>query len=119
MPTQLCTKLDDEAIKCLFCCEGHATARQYLSSLGLGPCHPSKASIAAHIQIRTRLSMAISPGRLIPILSKTQLLPAMTSLLLGTDTEASLLPDSNANPRGFHIVPHNPADNFLPVKAFL
>ena len=31
------------------------------------------------------------PRRSIPILSKTQLLPAMTSLLLGTNTKASLL----------------------------
>ena len=38
-----------------------------------------------------------------PILSKTQLFPAMTSLPLGTDTEASLSPALNANPRGFQI----------------
>ena len=43
-------------------CEGHATARQYLSSLGLGHYHPSQESIATPIQSRTQLSMAIFPG---------------------------------------------------------
>ena len=43
----------------------------------------------------------------------------MTSLPLGTDTEAILLPASNDNPRGFQIVTHNPTDNFIPVEAFL
>ena len=59
------------------------------------------------------------PIRSIPILSKTQLLPAMTSLPLGTNPKASLLSASNANPRGFYIVSHDPNDNFLPLEAFL
>ena len=42
-------------------CEGHATARQYLSSLGLSHCHPFQASITTPIQSRTWLSMAIFP----------------------------------------------------------
>ena len=37
-------------------CEGHATARQYLSSLGLGHCHPSQASIATPIQFQDLVS---------------------------------------------------------------
>ena len=61
--------------------------------------------------------MAIFPMSSMPILSKTQLLPALTSLPLGTDTEASLLPASNANPRGFDIVTHNPTDNFNTSKS--
>ena len=54
-----------------------------------------------------------------PILSKTQLSTAMTSLPLGTNTKASLLPNLNVNPRGFQIVSHNPNDNFLSAEAFL
>ena len=37
---------------------------------------------------------------------------ARASLPLGTDTEASLSPTSNANPRGFQIITHDPTDNF-------
>ena len=40
----------------IYNCEGHAMARQYLSSLGLGHCHPSLESIATPIQSRTWLS---------------------------------------------------------------
>ena len=54
-----------------------------------------------------------------PIISKTQLLLAMTSLLLGTDTRASLLPALNANPRGFQIVSHDCIDNFILAEAFV
>ena len=54
-----------------------------------------------------------------PILSKTWLLLALPSLLLGTDTEASHLLDLNANPRGFQIVYLDLTDNFIPEEAFL
>ena len=41
----------------------------------------------------------------------------MTSLLLGTDTKASLSLALNANPRGFQIITHNPTDNLHTSKS--
>ena len=74
-------------------CEGHAKASQYLSSLGLGHSILFKTCIAMPF-------LAIFSKRWMPILSKTQLLLALTSLPLGTNTEASLSPTLKCQSKG-------------------
>ena len=49
---------------------------------------------------RTWSSQQLFPDWPMPILSRTWLLPASTSLPLGTDTEASLLPTLKCQPKG-------------------
>ena len=80
-------------------CEGHVKASQYLSSIGLSHYQPVNTSFNAY-PLGTQPSIAILPGWPMPILHRPWLLPASTSLPLGTDTEASLSPALKCQPKG-------------------
>ena len=101
-------------------CEGHAKAGNtyLLQDSIIAILH--RTSIAKPIQIWTRPFMANLPKRSILILSKTQLFHTLTSLPLGSNTEASLSPTLKCQPKGvLDYISHNPTNTLHQRKPYI